>query len=227
VNSDPPPLKKPFTNMNSTSWEPAVAAAATTALAVAGANAAGASDPEKLVAQLKSTDDQERAAGINSAPQYGAAAIRALCPLLADPNTEITRAGKRALYRIARDAGQPGASARARAVEAEFIVVLRTSSSVPERREVLWMISEIGGDDSVKPVAALLSNADLREDARCVLQRIPGKASLKALQTAFNSAPEDFKFALAESLRKRGEKVSGYPSQRLVPTKTTTVTVVQ
>ena len=60
-----------------------------------------------------------------------------------------------------------------------------------------------------------------------MLQRIPGKASLKALQAAMKTAPEDFRYNLAESLRKRGEKVSGYPSRRLVPTKPTTVTAVQ
>jgi len=183
--------------------------------------------PAELEAALKSKDDQQRAAGIDSAAQNGAAAVKTVCPLLADPESETIRAAKRALYKIVHDAGKPGASAKASAVEKEFIAVLEASSSVPERREVLWMISEIGGDDSVKPVAALLTNTDLREDARCVLQRIPGKASLKALQAAMKTAPEDFRYNLAESLRKRGEKVSGYPSRRLVPTKPTTVTAVQ
>jgi HEAT repeat protein len=179
--------------------------------------------PVELAAALKSKDDKQRAAAIDSAAECGPAAIKAVCPLLGDPETETIRAAKRALYKIVRDAGKPGAAAKVKAAEKEFVAVLQGSSSVPERREVLWMISEIGGDDSVKPVAALLSNADLREDARCVLQRIPGKASLKALENALKTAPEDFKFALAESLRKRGEKVSGYPSKRLVPTKATSV----
>ena len=179
--------------------------------------------PSELAAALKSKDDKQRAAAIDSAAECGPAAIKAVCPLLGDPETETIRAAKRALYKLVHDAGKPGAAAKAKAAEKEFIAVLRSSSSAPERREVLWMISEIGGDDSVKPIAALLSNADLREDARCVLQRIPGKASLKALNDALKTAPEDFKFALAESLRKRGEKVSGYPSKRLVPTKATSV----
>jgi HEAT repeat protein len=183
--------------------------------------------PAELAAALKSKDDKQRAASIDAAVQCGPAAIKAVCPLLADPETETIRAAKRALYKIVHDAGKPGATAKAKAVEKEFVAVLQTSSSIPERREVLWMLSEIGGDDSVKAVAALLSNADLREDARCVLQRIPGKASLKALNDALKTAPEVFKYHIAESLRKRGEKVSGYPSQRLVPTKQTSVTAVQ
>ncbi len=179
--------------------------------------------PTELASALKTKDDAQRAAAIDAAPQSGAAAVPAVSPLLADPDTETTRAAKRALYKIVRYAGRPGAATEAKAVEKEFITVLQASNSVPERREVLWMLSEIGGDDAVKAIAALLSDASLREDARCVLQRLPSKAAVKALQTALKTAPEEFRYAIAESLRKRGEKVTGYPSKRLVPTKQTEV----
>ena len=179
--------------------------------------------PIELAAALKSKDDKQRAVAIDSAAECGPAAVKAVCPLLGDPETETIRAAKRALYKIVHDVGKPGAAAKAKAAEKEFVAVLQTSNSVPERREVLWMLSEIGGDDSVKPIAALLSNADLREDARCVLQRIPGKTSVKALENALKTVPEEFRYNVAESLRKRGEKVSGYPSKRLVPTKQTGV----
>ncbi len=179
--------------------------------------------PTELASALRSKDDPQRAAASDAAPQCGAAAIPAVSPLLADPDTETLRAAKRALFKIVRHAGRPGAAAEAKSVEKELVAALKASSSVPERRELLWMLSEIGGDDAVKAVAALLSNTDLREDARCVLQRLPGKAAVKALQTALNTAPEEFRYPIAESLRKRGEKVSGYPSKRLVPTKQTGV----
>jgi hypothetical protein len=81
------------------------------------------------------------------------------------------------------------------------------------------MLSEIGGDDAVAPMAALLTDKDVREDARCALMRLPGRKATAALKSAFDRAPEEFKFALAESLRARGEKVNGYPSQKLVPTR--------
>jgi len=44
--------------------------------------------------------------------------------------------------------------------------------------------------------------------------RLPGSQVTAALRSAFGRAPEEFKFALAESLRQRGEKVAGYPSQK-------------
>lgn len=72
-------------------------------------------------------------------------------------------------------------------------------------------------------MAALLTNAEVREDARCALLRLPGPRPTAALRAAFRTAPEDFKYALADSLRQRGLDVQGYPSRKLVPTHETTV----
>jgi hypothetical protein len=79
------------------------------------------------------------------------------------------------------------------------------------------MLSEIGDDDVVQPVARLLHDPELREDARAALERIPGKKSLAALQLALRNAPPGFKPAIAESLRVRGRKISECPSEKLVP----------
>ena len=114
------------------------------------------------------------------------------------------------------------AATEARAVATELIALLSSSPTVV-RREVLWMLSEIGGDDSVASMATLLTDKEVREDARCALMRLPGRKATAALESAFATAPEEFKFALAESLRQRGEKVNGYPSQKLVPTRQTKV----
>jgi hypothetical protein len=72
-------------------------------------------------------------------------------------------------------------------------------------------------------MAALLTEKELREDARCALTRHPAPSAVAALNSALVTAPEDFKYALAESLRQRGEKVEGYPSRKLVPMAQTTV----
>ena len=68
-----------------------------------------------------------------------------------------------------------------------------------------------------------MRNKDLREDARMALERIPGKRAVTTLKNAFEKAPEDFKPNIAQSLRKRGQEVAGYPCQKLVPTKKTDV----
>jgi len=177
---------------------------------------------DDLIAKIKSRDDAVRGPAWQSAGSVGAPAVKPLADVMTDANFEIARAAKRALYKIVRHAGRPGAAKEAKAVATELVALLPSNPTVV-RREALWMLSEIGGDEAVAPVAALLSDKTLREDARCALMRLPGRKATAALKKAFASAPEEFKFALAESLRQRGEKVKGYPSQKLVPTRQTAV----
>jgi HEAT repeat protein len=177
---------------------------------------------ESLIERIKSPDDAMSGAAWQSAGPYGAVAVQPLAALMAEPDFELARKGKRAMYLVVRHAGRRGAAKERRAVERELIVVLGASPA-QVRREVVWMLSEVGGTRAVGPMAALLTDQALREDARCALTRHPSRAAVRALKSAFAKAPEDFKPALAESLRVRGEKVEGYPSRKLVPTAQTTV----
>lgn len=194
----------------------AATAAATT---VAVLNAAEADD---LVARIRSTDEKVRGEAWQKAGPAGAPAVAPLAGLMTDADFESARAAKRAIWNIVHYAGRPGAAAEAKAVEAALLPLLGHSAAAV-RREALWMLSEIGGDAVVDPMAKLLGDAEVRDDARCSLERMPGAKSLQALQAAMGSAPEEFKYALADSLRKRGEKVQGYPTRKLTPTKATQV----
>jgi HEAT repeat protein len=197
--------------------------AAGTAATLAGASrAAEAASLDEFIAKIKSTDDKVRGPAWQGAAQYGAPAIKPLAAVMTDSDFEIARSARRALEVIVRHAGRPGAETEAQAVAAELILLLKVGATAV-RREALWMLSEIGGNEAVAPMASLLSDQEVREDARCALTRLPGDKATAALKSALASAPEDFKFALAESLRKRGENVAGYPSRKLVPTRQTTV----
>ena len=179
-----------------------------------------------LIELIKSPDEAASGAAWQSAGNYGAAAVQPLAALMADADFELARKGKRGLYLVVRHAGHPASAKERRAVESELIVVLG-SSPAHVRREVVWMLSEIGSARAVGPLAALLTDQALREDARCALTRHPALGAVKALKSAFATAPEDFKPALAESLRARGVMVEGYPSRKLVPTAQTTVVPAQ
>jgi HEAT repeat protein len=197
--------------------------AGTAAVIAHASHTTGSGSVNDLVAKIKSTDeDAHGPAAWQEAGPAGAPAVKPLAALLTDSNFEVARSAKRALYRIVYHTGRPGAESEARAVEAELIPLLKNDAA-PVRREMLWLLSEIGGEDAVTPMATLLTNLETREDARCALERLPSVRATAALQSAFTSAPEDFKFALAESLRHRGEKITGYPSKKLVPTKQTSV----
>jgi HEAT repeat protein len=176
-----------------------------------------------LVDRIKSPDETVSGAAWQSAAPYGAAAVQPLAALMADEGFELSRKAKRALYLVIRHVGVPAAAKERAAVERQLILVL--ASSPPRvRREVLWMLSEIGSAQAIGPMAALLADKELREDARCALTRHPAPGAVTALKSAFAHAPRDFKYALAESLRERGEKVDGYPNRKLVPTAQTSVT---
>ena len=208
--------------MKTNTLNPARLGAAAATLASPLAHTAEATAVNDLVARISSTDDKVRGPAWQGAGPAGAPAVKPLAALMTNADYEIARSAKRAIYKIIRHAGRPGAEAEAKAVTAELIPLLKHEAPAV-RREALWMLSEIGGDDAIAPMAALLSDAEVRDDARCTLTRLPGPKSLAALKSAFASASEEFKFALADSLRARGETVDSHPTKKLVPTRATTV----
>lgn len=180
-------------------------------------------DNHELIMKIQDKDDKVRAAAVLQAGKAGASAVRPLAGIMASGEMEVARSARNALWQIVRSAGRPGAMAEAKAVVAELLPLCQEGQPLAVRREVLWMLSEIAGDGAVEAISPLLANADLREDARMVLQRLPGERSLAALQAALKTAPDDFKANIAVSLRQRGVEVPGLPSAKLVPTKPTTV----
>ncbi len=173
---------------------------------------------KKLIADLQSSDDAVRAAAWQGAAPLGAPAVGPLTELMAAPNFETARSAKRALAKIIRHAGRPKAARERKAVQAELIASL-TSAPAPVCREVIWMLSEIGDSDAVDSLAALLVNVEVREDARCALEQIPTSKATRALAKSLKYLPEDFRPALAHSLRVRGRRIRDYPSRKLVPAK--------
>lgn len=173
----------------------------------------------RLIKRLKSSDPETRTEAWQSAGDIGAPAVQPLALVMTDEDLEVARAAKRAMWQIVRHTGRPGAPRAKVAVVTRLCGLLGADQPVSVRREVIWMLSEIGGMRAVRPLAELLSDEHLREDVRCALERIPIKRAIQALKAGFETAPEEFKPNLAQSLRKRGVKVEGYPCVKLVPTK--------
>jgi HEAT repeat protein len=178
---------------------------------------------DELIAGIKSDSAEKRTEAWQSAGEVGAPAVKTLAKVMTDDDLEVARAAKRAMWKIVRHTGRPGANKERRAVETELTGLLGKGQPVAIGAEVLWMLSEIGGRNSIKPFTRLMRNKDLREDARMALERIPTKRAVTALKAGFKAAPEDFKPNIVQSLRKRGEEVAGYPCQKLVPVKKTDV----
>lgn len=179
---------------------------------------------ETLLEKIKSNDAGARTDAWLSAGEVGAPALKPLAALVANSELEVGRAAMRAMWKIVRHAGNPAAPAAGKSqVVAELLALLGSGQPVGVRRESLWMLSEIAGDEAVGPTAALLADSELREDARLVLDRIPGQASIAALRAALGRTADDFKHNIAQSLRHRGVPTPGLPERKLMPTKPTSV----
>jgi len=183
---------------------------------------------DALLEKIKSDDPDVRTAAWQSAGSVGARAFKPLAKIVVEGELEVSRAAKRAMWKIVRTVGAPGEDESKRAAETELIGLVDQSQPDSIRCEVLWMLSEIGGDrtiDAIREIPGILENARLREDARCCIERIPGDYAVETLQDGLEEAPDEFKLALAQSLRARGVEVDTqkYPCQKLVPTKETSV----
>lgn len=181
---------------------------------------------DALIEQIQSKDDTLRAAARDGAGPSGAAAVGPLAKIAAGDELEVARAANGAIQNIVFHAGRPGADEEAKAVSVELIKLINSDQPVQLRRDFVWMTWQIAGEEAVEPVAALLADADLREDARMALERLPGDKATAALQKALAAAPAAEKPAFAHSLGNRGVEVAGLPDLRLVPTKKTSVTPV-
>lgn len=177
---------------------------------------------EELLAAIRSAQPESRTAAWTQAGSVGPQALGPLAELLTHSDHEVARAATQAMWKITRTVGAPGAADKSAALS-QLVALLADAQPPVVRREVLWMLSEIGDASCVPAMSRALLDTQLHDDGRMALERIPGPESHAALQEAFERAPEALKYPLAQALRKRGATVAGYACQKLVPQRETTV----
>lgn len=180
---------------------------------------------EALLEAINSDDAETRTNAWQAAGGIGAPAVGPLAKIVDSGDLEVGRAAKRAIWKIVRTVGAPGAEGK-EGVVAALIGLLGNEQSDAVRREVFWMLSEIGGNsaiEAIRDIPGILENTSLREDARACVERIPTEFAIQTLQEGLSDAPADYKINLAQSLRARGVEVPGLPCQKLTPVKQTAV----
>jgi hypothetical protein len=177
---------------------------------------------EGMIRRIRVDDDMVRGPAFQGAGPLGAPAVRPLVDEMRAPPSDTAQAARRALWNVVRYAGRPGGGLQASAVVGEIRAVFEQSPE-PIQRELLWMVSELGDRSIVPWLADLLEVANLREDARCALMRIPGARATTALQAALVKTEGVFASALADALRARGEAIADPPSRKLVPDRPTAI----
>ena len=164
---------------------------------------------DALLGGIKSDDPDVRTKAWLAAGQIGAPALAPLAKIVAEGELEVSRAAKRAMWQIVRTVGAPGRSDGKAAAETGLIGLLGEGQPDSVRREVFWMLSEIGGEKTIDAI---------REGT--------GKyETFPLMAEALEASEDEFQLALAQSLRARGVEVDKqkYPCKKLVPTKETSV----
>ena len=166
----------------------------------------GATDREvkEFMAKIQDGNADVRYATWRSAGKIGASAVVPLGELVAGKNRGVARAASEALNVIAHHASRPGATAEREAVSREFLKLLARGKPHATQVKGLELLALTAGDACVPPIARLLHDEKLRENARRALERIPGKASLQALIGVVKKVPEGFRPAVIHSLGQKG-----------------------
>jgi HEAT repeat protein len=171
---------------------------------------------QEFLEKIKSPDANVRYAAWRAAGPMGAQAVAPLAELMASSDKGVAKAAQGALQAIVHHAGRPGASREARAVAEELLKVAASNRPRMVRADALNWLGMIGEGRVVSGIAKLLGDAEMREDARMALERIPGRDAQRALENALKTAPADFKPNLEQSLynRQLTPATVGTPSAR-------------
>ena len=206
-----------MTKTESKHTSPAMAAAVAMALAAGSAKAGEAED--KLLAGIRSEDEDENYAAWSTADQVDPSVIPALAELLTSKKLNVRKGAEEALKNVVHAVGKvinasglganagrpddPGRMDPRQAVVMHLHSVISGKGSETAKVTAIRHLSLIGTTDDVGRIAPLLHDAQLQEEAAFCLERIPGKASEEALLAALPSAADDFKPRILAALGHR------------------------
>lgn len=162
-------------------------------------------DTDAWIARVKTGDEAAREAALGDAPKLPPSAIVPLAELMAGEDLGAGRAAQEGLRRIAYASMSNGTH---EAVAAELVKLIGPGHPRAVRSDALMMLGFCGSAAAVAPIAALLEDADIREDARMALERIPHPAAARALRAALRRVPADYRPAIQQSLRHKSLRLT-------------------
>lgn len=157
----------------------------------------------EFLEKIQDRDPSVRCQAWQSAGPMGARVVVPLGELMASTDPGIAKAAREALKVVAHYSARPGAEAERKAVSQALCKLLGKQYPARTRADAAHLLGLVGKAEAVAPLAACLSDPDIREDARMALERIPGNAAEKALTQAAAKADAQFKKALQQSLNHR------------------------
>ncbi len=163
------------------------------------------SSVQALLEKIKSPDANERIAAIKVAPEEGAAAVVPLGEIYGSNDLAAAKAAHEALRRIVHHSARPNAIGESKTVVAKLLLLIDQKQPLIVRKEALHLLSFIASEEQAERIGKQLSDADVREEARLSLQRIPGSKVDKVLREAAHNTAGEFRAALELSLRSRSQ----------------------
>lgn len=161
---------------------------------------------EQFLTDIKSENPDTRYDAVKRAGTVGARVVPQLGDLLDSENPGIAKSACEALRTHVHGAAKNWDRRKRANVMNALIRLLENSPSKKARVEALRHLSTIGDADAVPPVAELLTNKELQEEAAYCLERIPGEESTKALLDALLQISGDFKLRILAALGYRKDQ---------------------
>jgi len=149
----------------------------------------------KFIDDVRSSDAEARFAAWRAAGEQDPENIPELAKLANSTDAPVAKAAREAITTMVHSVGKEPSSPKRQAIITQLL-------SVPNG-QTLRLLSLIGGDESVAPVAKLLKDPALREEAIFCIERIPGTVSEKTMIAAYAAAPDDFKPRILAALGHR------------------------
>ncbi|MBN1392266.1 MAG: HEAT repeat domain-containing protein [Sedimentisphaerales bacterium] len=103
-----------------------------------------------------------------------------------------------------------------RKIEEQFLKFLRSDASLSGKQFVCGQLAVIGSEDSVPPLAAMLTAPETADIALYALEQIPGAAVDKVMIKALDKTSGKTKVGIVNTLGKRGNKASVMPLAKLL-----------
>lgn len=157
---------------------------------------------KELVQAIASNDGEVRYKAWQGAGAKGAKAILPLTELAGSTDKGVAIAAIGAIEKIVHYAGRPGYRAQAKAVTSELLKAAASSKQKKVRADLIDLAGYIADPSSASALVKMLSDKDVREEARMALERIPGAAVTNAITKAINTYP-DYKSQLQLTLHNR------------------------
>lgn len=170
-------------------------------LACAVSAVAAASGLDAWLDALAGDDEQARATARQMLPREGVEAVPRLVALLAHEDQAVWNAARNVLSDVANEVCVPGREDD-RAFVADCLMTLLDAEQPLEikQRGLRLLPVVIPEGYSVKPMAALLADPELREKACAALEQTGTREAARALCKALRKADPDFQYALLNAL---------------------------